>query len=112
MSVAWKNDPYRHGAPGRTVWAIAMPDSVSATCWASPPATLTGAVAPPSRKGVTIVAWLDSAHAIIASTIRKSHASGLSEFTTPINSVRSAMSPPCRIRAISIPSRAFGPLVP
>src|SRR6478735_6507400 len=112
MSVAWKNEPYRHGAPGRIVWAIATPLRASATCCASPPATLTAAVAPPSRNGVTMVAWLDSAHAIIASTIRKSQISGLTEFTTPIRAVRSPRSPPCTIRAISIPSRAFGPLVP
>jgi hypothetical protein len=70
MSVAWKNEPYRQGEPGRIVWASATPDNASATCWARPPATLTAAVAPPSKNGVTIVAWFDSAHAIIASTIR------------------------------------------
>src|SRR3954469_6137857 len=112
MSVAWKNEPYRQGDPGRIVCAIATPDSASATCCASPPATLTAAVAPPNRNGVTTVAWFDSAHAIIASTIRKSQISGLTEFTTPIKAVRSPRSPPCTIRAISMPSRAFGPLVP
>ena len=89
-----------------------MPDRVSATCWARPPATLTGAVAPPSRNGVTIVAWFASAQAQSASTIRKSQISGETEFTTPINAVRSPRSPPWTIRAISMPSRAFGPLVP
>src|SRR3954466_8579447 len=112
MSVAWKNEPYRQGDPGRIVCAIATPDSASATCCASPPATLTAAVAPPNRNGVTTVAWFDSAHAIIASTIRKSQISGLTEFTTPISAVRSPRSPPCTIFAISMPSRALGPLVP
>src|SRR3954467_7883352 len=112
MSVAWKHEPYRQGDPGRIVCAIATPDSASATCCARPPATLTAAVAPPSRNGVTTVAWFESAHAIIASTIRKSQISGLTELTTPINAVRSPRSPPWTIRAISIPSRAFGPLVP
>ena len=43
MSVTVKNEPYRHGTPSRTSWARATPLSASATCWASPPLTLTGA---------------------------------------------------------------------
>ena len=94
MSVAVKNDPYRHGAPGRTSWASATPESASAACWARPPPMLTGEVAPARRNGVTIVAWFDSAHAMSASTIRKSQMSGLNEFTTPMRAVRSSRSPP------------------
>ena len=72
------------GAPGRIACAIATPVSASATCSARPPATLTGAVAPASRNGVTITGWFASAHSVRASTIRKSQTSGLFGLTTPM----------------------------
>ncbi|HEX6230654.1 MAG TPA: hypothetical protein VF029_02970 [Actinomycetota bacterium] len=114
MSVTVKNDPYRHGVPGRTSCASAIPESASATCCARPPATLTGAVAPARRNGVTITGCPASAHAIRASVIRRSQTSGLFGFTTPISAGVSSIAarPPCTISAIAIPSRALGPLVP
>ena len=42
------------GAPGRTSWASAMPASTSTVCCTSAAGTDTGAIAPMSRKGVTI----------------------------------------------------------
>ena len=88
--------------------------SASATCSASPPATLTGAVAPASRNGVTITGWPALAHSASASTIRKSQTSGLLGLTTPmIAGLRSILSrPPQAIAASSTASRAFGPDVP
>ncbi len=114
MSVTVKNDPYRHGVPGRTSCAIATPERASATCCANPPASETGAVAPASRNGVTITGWPASAHASSASAIRTSQTSGLFGFTTPMSAGVSSIAarPPWTIAAISIPSRAFGPLVP
>ncbi len=114
MSTAVKNEPKRHGAPRRIACTSAIPVSASATCSARPPATLTGAVAPASRNGVTITGWPACAHSISASTIRKSHTSGLLGLTTPmIAGVRSIRSrPPQAIAASSTESRALGPDVP
>ncbi len=100
--------------PGRISCTRATPVSASATCSASPPATLTGAVAPASRNGVTMTGWAARAHSARASTMRKSQTSGLFGLTTPMMAgVRSIRSrPPHAIAASSTASRAFGPDVP
>ena len=100
--------------PGRIAWIRATPDSASAIWRASPAATLTGAVAPAIRKGVTITGWLASAHSVSASTISESQTSGLLGLTTPITAgVRSIASrPPQAIAAMLTASRALGPDVP
>ncbi len=114
MSVAVKNEPYRQGAPGRTLCAIATPLRASATWIASAPATLTGEVAPASRNGVITVGWFSPAVFTSASAIRVSQIRG--EFGLMITIVTAASlaasSPPWAIRAIAIASRDFGPLVP
>ena len=114
MSTAVKNDPKRHGAPGRTAWTRATPERASATCWASPAAMLTGAVAPASRNGVTITGWPATAHSMSASAMRPSHTSGLLGLTTPMITGASSIAsrPPNAIAARSTASRAFGPDVP
>src|SRR4051794_15977511 len=95
MSTAVENEPNRDGAPGRVAWIRAAPDSASATSRDNPAATLTGAVAPASRNGVTITGWLADAHSVSASTIRLSQTSGLLGLTTPITAgVRSIASRP------------------
>ena len=57
MSVLERNEPSTDGVPGRTSWTSATPASASTVCWTSAAATETGAIAPMSRKGVTITAW-------------------------------------------------------
>ena len=61
MSVLDRNDPMMQGAPGRTSWASATPASTSTVCCTSAAGTATGAIAPISRKGVTITACPASA---------------------------------------------------
>ena len=56
MSVAERKEPITHGVPGRTSWTSAIPASVSTVCWTSAAGADTGAIAPISRKGVTITA--------------------------------------------------------
>ena len=61
MSVAERNEPITQGAPGRTSCTSAIPASTSAVCCTSAAGTVTGAIAPISRNGVTITAWPASA---------------------------------------------------
>ena len=72
MSVAERNEPITQGVPGRTSWASAMPASASAVCCTSAAGAVTGAIAPISRKGVTISACPAWAYAIRPSSMRTS----------------------------------------
>ena len=58
MSVFDRNDPKTTGQPGRMSCVSAMPARASAICWASVAGIETGDIAPMSRNGVMIVAWL------------------------------------------------------
>ncbi len=58
MSTFDVNPPYTTGAPGRTTWVNTMPASASAFCWATAPASVTGAIAPDSVNGVITTTWL------------------------------------------------------
>ena len=55
MSTLEVNPPYITGAPARTSWVKAIPASASAFCCTTAPATVTGAIAPASVNGVTII---------------------------------------------------------
>ena len=52
MSTFEVKPPYTKGEPGRTSCARTSPASASACCWASAPASVTGAMAPASVNGV------------------------------------------------------------
>ena len=114
MSTAVKNDPNSTGLPGRTDCTNATPDNASATFSTRPEAIVIGAVAPASRNGVTTTGCPARAHSLSASTIRKSHTSGLLGLTMPISAGVSAIAsrPPQAIAASSTASRALGPDVP
>ena len=85
-----------------------MPASASAFCWATAPASVTGAIAPDSVNGVITMTWLRDANSIIPCDIGVSRRSGDDELTT-VNtdgSRSSVASSTCRaIRDISITSR-------
>ena len=57
MSVCERKEPSTTGGPGRTSCASASPASASAVCCTSAAGTVTGAIAPISRNGVTTTAW-------------------------------------------------------
>ncbi|MNT89017.1 hypothetical protein D3C72_2296700 [compost metagenome] len=52
MSTFEVKPPYMTGAPRRTIWVKAMPQSASAFCCTRAPAIVTGAMAPARVKGV------------------------------------------------------------
>ena len=56
MSVLERKLPNTTGAPGRMVWASAIPASASATCCTSVAGSDTGDIAPMSRNGVMTTA--------------------------------------------------------
>jgi hypothetical protein len=97
-----------HGVPGRTSWARAIPASASVVCCTRAAGTDTGAIAPISRKGVTMIAWPASAYASRPSSIRTSKCSGELTLTLAKSTgSRSMLSrPPCTISAILMQSRA------
>ena len=59
-----------------------MPARASAFCWVTAPATLAGAMAPASVKGVTMTGWLCSAMVIMPSSIGVSNLNGEFALTT------------------------------
>ena len=58
MSIEVTNAPAITGDPGRTSWEYETPAKISAKTCVSVPATVTGAMAPPTMNGDTIEAWL------------------------------------------------------
>ena len=56
MSIEVTNAPKIAGAPGLISWVYAIPTIASASTCVSVPATLTGAIAPPTMNGETITA--------------------------------------------------------
>src|SRR5205823_8877454 len=111
MSMLDRNEPNITGQPGRISWASAMPDSASASCWASAAGTVTGDIAPISRNGVSTTGWPAAQYSNWASSIRSSQRSGelqlISEIVAGLASI--AARPPNRISVILIVSAAFGP---
>ena len=51
MDIEEANVPKTTGAPGRTSWQNAIPESASAKACAANPATVTGDIAPAKMKG-------------------------------------------------------------
>ena len=103
MSVAVKNEPYRHGAPGGRLRDRDARTAPRRPAGRAPPATLTAAVAPPSRNGVTIdrlVRLRPRDHRVDHPEVPDQRAR--SEFTTPISAAAVAER---RRRARSAPSR-------
>ena len=106
-----RNEPKITGQPGRISWASAMPDSASASCWASAAGMVTGDIAPISRNGVSTTGWPAAQYSNWASSMRSSQRSGelqlISEIVAGTRSI--ASRPPNRISVIAIVSAAFGP---
>ena len=72
MSTLEVKAPYMTGAPGRTSCVSTTPNSASAFCCASAPASVTGLIAPISVNGVTATDWPCSAMVIRPSDIASS----------------------------------------
>ena len=110
MSTLEVKAPYITGAPGRTSCVSTMPNSASAFCCASAPASVTGLIAPISVNGVTATDWPCSAMVISPSAIMSSKRRGeLTEMivVTPGSSrIWSSVSPRA-IAIISMPSSAL-----
>jgi hypothetical protein len=111
-----RNEPKMTGQPGRISWASAMPDSASASCWASAAGIVTGDIAPISRNGVSTTGWAAAQYSNWASSIRSSQRSGelqlISETVAGVRSIAALPFPPAppnRISVIRIVSAAFGP---
>src|SRR6202008_4376789 len=68
--------PYMTGAPGRTVCESVIPKSASACASVSAPGIVTGAMAPASVNGVTIINWPLSANSMMPSVIGTSSCKG------------------------------------
>ena len=84
-----------------------MPASASAFCWASAPASVTGAIAPASVNGVITTGWLRDAISMMPCNIGVSRRSGeLELMTVKIDGSRSsvASSTPRAMRVISMQS--------
>ena len=113
MSVFDRNEPKITGAPGRISCVSAMPARPSAICCTSVAGIDTGDIAPMSRNGVTITAWLRFTYSCSAPSMRSSKRSGeltlMSDTDADVCSIASL--PPKRISPIAIVSTAFGPLV-
>src|SRR5262252_7374794 len=109
MSVFERNEPKTTGQPGRIVWASAIPAKASAICWTSVAGIETGDIAPISRNGVMITAWLARLYSTIALSMRSSQRSGELQLISEIDTGArwSASGPPNRISPIAIVSRAF-----
>src|SRR6476660_2737791 len=76
MSVLERKEPNTTGQPGFTSCVSAIPDSASAICCTSADGTVTGDIAPMSRNGVVMTAWLARLYASIAPSMRSSQRSG------------------------------------
>ena len=107
MSTFDVNEPMAHGTPGLTHWSSTMADSPSATNWVTAPTTVTGAMAPASVNGVTIVGCPRRARRMAPSSIGQSCFSGEDElmlvYMRGVASNASWESPPA-MRTISITS--------
>ena len=107
MSTFEVNDPMAHGTPGFTHWSSTMADSPSATNWVTAPAMVTGAIAPASVNGVTMVGCPRRASRIAPSSIGQSCLSGEEELMLVYMRGRASnsswVSPPA-MRTISITS--------
>src|ERR687891_1522608 len=107
MSVFDRNEPNTTGQPGWTSWVSAMPDNASAICCTSVAGIETGDIAPISRNGVVITAWLARLYSTIALSIRSSQRSGELQLISEIETGDCGSDPPNRISPIAIVSRAF-----
>ena len=95
------------GAPGRASWLRARPANASAFCSARAPASVTGAIAPASVNGVTLVIWPWRAISITPIAIGPSSFSGelVLIMVKTEGSVRNCSGDtPRASRAISMPS--------
>ena len=110
MSTLEVKAPYMTGAPGRTSCVSTTPNSASAFCCASAPASVTGLIAPISVNGVTATDWPCSAMVISPSAIMSSKRRGeLTEMmvVTPGSSRIWSSVRPRAIAIISMPSSAL-----
>ena len=82
MSTFDVNPPYTTGAPARTICVNAMPASASAFCWATAPASVIGAIAPDSVKGVITITWLRDENSMMPCSIGRSRRNGDDELMT------------------------------
>src|SRR6478609_8043958 len=93
MSVLERNEPNTTGQPGLTSWVSAIPDSASAICCTSVAGIDTGDIAPMSRNGVVMTAWLVRLYSSIAPSMRSSQRSGelqlISEIDAGVVSIES-----------------------
>ena len=107
MSTLDVKPPYTTGAPGRTICVKAMPASASAFCCARAPAIVTGAIAPASVNGVSMMIWLRDDISMMPCSIGVSSRSG-DELLMMENNEGSASicsrEMPRAMRAISSPS--------
>ena len=94
------------GAPGRTSWQNAMPDSASASAWAASAATVTGDMAPARMNGEITHAWLCCAYTSAAPSMVASQRSGDDALIRLVSTVRLPRSPPKAIRHSSTESPA------
>src|SRR5215469_11733307 len=76
MSTLEVKLPYMTGAPGRTICDSVMPNSASACASVRAPGMVTGAMAPASVKGVTIISWPLAANSMMPSVMGTSSCSG------------------------------------
>ncbi len=107
MSVLERNEPKTTGQPGFTSWVSAMPESASAICCTSVAGIETGDIAPMSRNGVQMTAWLRRLYSSIALSIRSSQRSGELQLISESETGESGSVPPKAISPMAMVSRAF-----